>query len=29
MLLTVMFGMLRPDLLADTGPDGRPFRCRV
>jgi AcrR family transcriptional regulator len=25
-LLTVMFGMLRPELLADAGPDGRPFR---
>jgi AcrR family transcriptional regulator len=26
MLLTVMFGMLRPELLADAGVDGRPFR---
>lgn len=26
MLLTVMFGMLRPDLLVDAGADGRPFR---
>jgi AcrR family transcriptional regulator len=28
-LLTAMFGMLRPDLLADAGPDGRPFHGRV
>ena len=25
LLLTVMFGMLRPELLTGTGPDGRPF----
>jgi AcrR family transcriptional regulator len=29
MLLTVMFGMLRPELLADAGVDGRPFRDRI
>jgi AcrR family transcriptional regulator len=26
LLLTMMFGMLRPELLANTGTDGRPFR---
>jgi AcrR family transcriptional regulator len=26
LLLTALFGMLRPDLLANAGPDGRPFR---
>lgn len=25
LLLTVMFGMLRPELLTDTGPEARPF----
>jgi AcrR family transcriptional regulator len=25
LMLTVMFGMLRPELLADAGADGRPF----
>ena len=29
MLLTVMFGMLRPELLVDAGNDGRPFRNRL
>jgi AcrR family transcriptional regulator len=28
-LLTVMFGMLRPELLVDAGNDGRPFRNRL
>jgi AcrR family transcriptional regulator len=27
LLLTVLFGMLRPDLLAKAGADGRPFGC--
>jgi AcrR family transcriptional regulator len=26
LLLTVLFGMLRPELLADAGTEGRPFR---
>jgi AcrR family transcriptional regulator len=26
LLLTMMFGMLRPELLTNTGTDGRPFR---
>jgi len=26
LMLTVLFGTLRPELLADAGPDGRPFR---
>jgi len=26
LMLTLLFGALRPDLLAETGPDGRPFR---
>jgi hypothetical protein len=26
LLLTVLFGMLRPELLADAGNDERPFR---
>jgi AcrR family transcriptional regulator len=27
LLLTALFGMLRPELLTETGPDGRPFGC--
>lgn len=26
LMLTLLFGSLRPDLLTDAGPDGRPFR---
>jgi len=29
MLLTVMFGILRPDLLVNAGDDGRPFHGRI
>ena len=27
LMLTLLFGALRPELLADAGPDGRPFRA--
>ena len=26
LMLTLLFGALRPELLAEAGPDGRPFR---
>ena len=26
LMLTLLFGALRPELLAAAGPDGRPFR---
>ena len=26
LMLTLLFGALRPELLADAGPDSRPFR---
>lgn len=29
LMLTVLFGALRPELLVDAGPDGRPFRQRL
>ena len=26
LMLTLLFGALRPELLTEAGPDGRPFR---
>jgi hypothetical protein len=26
-MLTLLFGALRPELLTEAGPDGRPFRA--